>query len=244
MHLCDVAVKPIAQIREKKMFDLLPTILSKTIDIIIKRSDMKRNSAAPLRLYELYICMLKIIDSAHKIRKELLDVSKDERHIPHIAVAVKNQSENLGEFTNLLFGISHYIQIYDRETIDELSDLLGKKYTVIWFYCDYFLKIDSSWLTLRRAKKGKKNIEGAVKSLKEQRYLSSVRGRMPFPPENPFLEEILLSLSDPNDLEMLAMAAEDDISALETCAESLASFIRSNCEFFELFPKTRGGRRT
>lgn len=220
------------------MFELLPTILEKLVDLVVRRSDVRREDASAARLFELYVAMLDICDNA-KIIKAVLEANVvGEREPRHVADAVQNQAVTVNRFADLLWEMSAHLKIFDQETHFEIQEVIGGKYLVLRCFFDYFVKTEGSTLRLIRLKGRQRDMELALRTLEREVGSEAGIGR-----SHEYLTEYIFKLADPDNLKMLIMAVEDDIKKLEDCTQSLAKFIRDNCDFADMFPATMGRRR-
>lgn len=110
------------------MFDLLVPLLSKTVDVLLKKGDLMREAHGPVRFYELYQSVRRILDNAMEIRRELIDCQTEARHIPHVAHAVETQAKEPDKCARLLRILKYYMSIYDRDLASEIGDIWGKSF--------------------------------------------------------------------------------------------------------------------
>lgn len=225
------------------MWEVAVGLLQTAVDIVVRNAEVKRDSAAPLRLYELYISLTKMIDNAYNIKKELQDSKIEDRHIPHIARATQSQARELRTFSNVLFGISFYTDIYDCKTSQALDEALGNKYVTLQSFNEYFLHFDDGWLTVRRARAGKRDLNKILKELPRRPFFRPGHHNKAFDLEDTLFDLVEFDLTDVSSLDYLIAAVDDDIAHFEKTAEKLAGFIKEHCALSDFFHHTSGRRR-
>lgn len=209
------------------MLQLLATFLSKVVDILLKRADLKKDEVGPLRFYELYITLREILRGAKAIQKELRDSISSDYHVPHIALEIKEQGERLTDFTNMLWGLLFYVEIFDSETHRELESVVGAKLAAICFYYEVFERIDQDHLIIEEW---------------DAHDITALADRFRIvEPEairrSAHVKAATYDLRRPADLSILLTQATENIAQIESSLEKLAGFIKANCALNDLFPK-------
>lgn len=212
---------------EWSMLQFLGTILSKVVDVLLKRVDLKKDQVGPLRFFELYIQLREILRGAKAIQHELKDSLSEDRHVPHIAMEIEAQAKRLEQFAGTIWGLLFYIEIFDRDTHRALEDIVGTKLQALTMYYELFEKIDSEHLVISEWRR-----DGVAARAARFRYLD--------------IDELIeageatatrYDLRNADDVRALLNQCESNIGGIEAALNHLGDFIKANCDINDLFPK-------
>jgi hypothetical protein len=216
------------------MLDLLTKLLLKTIDVLLKRADLKKDQVGPLRMYELYISLREIIKNAHELVKGLEDTISEKSHIRYIQSAVEGQSKELNRFAELLWGMIFYLEIFDRNVHDELSNILGMKFEALREYTRYFCKVYKTKVKIVDSTR----LEKQLKKLEKYNdpYFFDLSGHH-LSLDGKMIKYEEIDLFNDDHLMRLKKNAERNIKQLEKALFNFGDFIKANCTLNDLFPK-------
>jgi len=240
------------------MLSLLSTVLGKLVDVVLKRADLKKNEAGPLKLYELYVALSDVTANAKRIERELDKIIRNpNRGCTFLASEIDRQRESITRFSNILWGLNFQIEIFERSVHGELAEIAGSKFEALKLYFHVFCKMKDDNLILRNW-----GTSGLIGMMRVSRFLRKplylfVLGRKLRKWDTPgsfvrlmryqgedvdelesrgIVKSEHYDLTNVLDLTKLRDQARSSIASMEEALHRLGDFIKANCDLKDLFP--------
>lgn len=215
------------------MLSILSLILGKMVDIVLKRADLRRDAAGPLKLFDLYLSLREIIVTAKIIEKKLEETVQNPNHPISLEYRIKRQMESIERFCNVLWELIFYIEIFERDVYEELAEIAGWKFMTLRSYYKAICKMHGGELILRELT--------APDSLKQLMFYAGID--VDDGESASLVRSRRYDLTNVGHLILLRDQAQANIASLELTLHKLGDFIKSNCELKDLFPATIIPRR-
>jgi len=204
------------------MLSTLSFILGKIIDIVLKRADLKKNEAGPLKLYHLYLTLREMIVNAKMIERDLNKTIENPHRPLGLKFWIEDQIEAINKFCDLLWELMFYIEIFERDIELELARIAGIKFMILRRYYATFCRLDSDNLLLKSW--------DVSNSFEQLMHYSGGNAR-----ELESESWAEYDLSNTEHLIRLRDQAQENIASMEMILQKLGDFIKTNCELKDLF---------